>query len=294
MIKTTHAVPTLGLLALLCANAISAQDRQWPESWSQLQAPFKIYGNTHYVGMKGLSAVLITSDRGHALIDGGLPTSAPFIAANVRALGFKVEDIKLILNSHVHFDHAGGIAELQRMSGATVTASKSTASTMRQGIVEADDPQYGAIPAIAKVSNVSVANDGDIVKVGALQFTMHSTPGHTPGGTSWTWQSCEGSACVNIVYADSLNSIAAPDFRFTKSHRYPTALADFEKSFKTLSAISCDILIAPHPESVDLFGKLTRREQGDARAFVDRSACITYVDAARVRLAKRIADEGAR
>ena len=120
--------------------------------WNVSQEPFRIYGNTYYVGVHGLSSILITSPQGHVLIDGDLPESAPKIAANIRALGFRIKDVKLILNSHVHYDHAGGIAELHRLSGATVAASKFTARALEIGRSGPDDPQYGILPPIQKVA----------------------------------------------------------------------------------------------------------------------------------------------
>ena len=122
--------------------------------WNRPQAPFQIFANTYYVGPRGLSAILITSEQGHVLIDGALPESAAAIASSVRALGFKVEDIRLIVNSHVHFDHAGGIAELQRMSGATVAATAWSASVLTSGVVPPSDPQFGVVPLIAPVAKV--------------------------------------------------------------------------------------------------------------------------------------------
>ena len=166
---------------------------------TQPQSPFQIYGNTYYVGPHGLSSILITSDAGHVLIDGGLAESAGQIATHIRQLGFRVEDIKLIVNSHVHFDHAGGIAELQRLSGARVVASKWTAEVMAKSGVGRDDPQYGVIPPIALIKHVEVLSDGQTFKIGPIVITAHLTPGHTPGGTSWTWQVLRGRLNVSTL-----------------------------------------------------------------------------------------------
>ncbi len=117
--------------------------------WNVTQEPFRVYGGTYYVGVRGLSSILITSPEGHVLIDGALPESAPKIAAGIRALGFRVEDIELIVNSHAHFDHAGGIAELQRLSGAKVAATGWSARVLRTGRSAPGDPQVrcaGAVP----------------------------------------------------------------------------------------------------------------------------------------------------
>jgi metallo-beta-lactamase class B len=172
--------------------------------WNMPQEPFRIYGNTYYVGTHGLGSALITSPDGHILIDGALPESVPQIVAHIRSLGFRVEDIKLIVNTHVHFDHAGGIADLQKLSGARVVASPWTADVMKKGIVPRDDPQFGIVVPIARIARVTTLKDGEILQAGSVTVTAHFTPGHTPGGTSWTWRSCENNRCVNLVYADSL------------------------------------------------------------------------------------------
>ena len=183
--------------------------------WNADREPFRIFGNTYYVGTERLSSILIMSDRGHILLDGALPQSAELIDRHIRRLGFRTEDVKLIVNSHAHFDHAGGIHALQHASGATVAASASGARALRQGEPTADDPQYGfgrpsnAFPAVSKVR---VVRDGETLQVGPLSVTAHLTPGHTPGSTTWTWKSCEGSRCRDIVYAGAW----PPDAGFPK------------------------------------------------------------------------------
>src|SRR3954452_22926864 len=155
--------PTVAIFSVLCSFATGQQQ---PSScpicnvWNAPQAPFRVYGNTYYVGPHGLSSILITSEAGHVLVDGGLAESAGQIAIHIRQLGFRVEDVKLIVNSHVHFDHAGGIAELQRLSGARVVASKWTAEVMTKTGVGRNDPQYGILPAINHVNHVEVLSDG--------------------------------------------------------------------------------------------------------------------------------------
>jgi metallo-beta-lactamase class B len=244
--------------------------------WNQPQPPFRIFGNTYYVGVHGLSAILITSDAGHVLIDGGSRESATQIVSSIRSLGFRIEDVRLILNSHAHFDHAGGIAELQRLSGATVAASPWSMSVMSNGTMGRGDPQFASNLAVPSIAGVVTLADREVLRVGPVGLTAHFTPGHTPGGTSWTWQSCEGTRCLELVYADSLTAVASDGFLFTASPDYPNALADFEKSFSTLEAIGCDILITPHPEFSDVFGKLARRERGEAEAFIDPKSCTSY------------------
>jgi metallo-beta-lactamase class B len=259
--------------------------------WNAPQAPFEVYGNTYYVGPHGLTSILITSDAGHVLIDGALPESVSQIVANIHALGFRIEDVKLIVNSHVHFDHAGGIAELQRLSGARVLASKWSAAVMTGTGAGRDDPQYGVVPPIARVAHVRRLRDGESFYVGQLEITAHLTPGHTPGGTSWTWKSCDGGRCLDLVYADSLTPVSAQGFKFT-APEHPRSVKDFERSFAFLKTAPCDILLTPHPDASGLWQRLDARRQGTVPdPMIDPSACRQLAERTNEQLRKRIAAE---
>ena len=283
------------ILALVfCHGAFGQKAPSCPNctGMNQPQSPFLIFGNTFYVGTHGLSSVLITSPAGHVLIDGDLPESASQIADNIRSLGFRIKDVKLIVNSHVHWDHAGGIAELQRRSGARVLASEWSAEVLRKGGVRKGDPQYATLKPITAVKNVNTFHDGEELHVGDIALTAHLTPGHTPGGTSWTWKSCEGKVCYNFVYADSLNPISSPGFRFSDPHDYPHAADDFEKSFNFLDNTSCDILITAHPELSDLWGRLEKKERKtNPDPMVDAGACRKLAEDFRAKLQQRLAEE---
>ncbi|BAH40273.1 hypothetical protein GAU_3231 [Gemmatimonas aurantiaca T-27] len=264
--------------------------------WNAPHAPFRIFGNSYYVGTHGLSAILVTSPDGHVLVDGALPESAPQIVAGIEAMGFRVGDIKIIVNSHAHFDHAGALAEIQRLSGATVAASPSSARWLMAGQSSNDDPQYGMNPGFAKVPRVRVLRDGEVVKVGTLSLTAHFTGGHTPGGTSWSWRSCEGTQCLDLVYADSQTPVSADDFFYTRSTTYRTGVADFRRGQALLSRLSCDILITPHPAASSLWERLASSDRsaspaGARPALVDREACRRYASRAAEALEKRIAKE---
>lgn len=257
--------------------------------WSVPQAPVRIHGNTYYVGTRELTALLITSPQGHVLIDGALPNAAPLILDNVRALGFDVRDIRLILNSHVHFDHAGGIAALQRASGARVAASVPGAPVLERGVSDPTDPQHGSLLAFPAVPNVRRFAYGDTLRVGPIALTPHQTAGHTPGGTTWTWRSCDPKGCLDMVYADSQSPISADGFRYSDSRTYPTAVADFERGFRTLETLRCDILITPHPSGAALWERLA----GERGGLVDREACKRYAAESRQRLRTRLQTEAA-
>lgn len=246
------------------------------EEWNRPRAPAKVFGNTYSVGVAGLSSVLVASPAGHILLDGALPQSAPLIDQNIRALGFKTADIRLILTSHGHYDHAGGIAALQRASGARVVASASTARAIENGENTPDDPQFGfgrAANAFPPVKHVQVVADGEVVRVGPLAVTAHLTPGHTPGATTWSWQSCEGAVCRHIVFADSLTAVSAPGFRFSGDDRHSSRVESFRRSIDKVAVLPCDVLIALHP------------------SFGEGKTCRTYADAARARLEERLVEE---
>jgi len=227
--------------------------------------------------------VLITSEQGDVLIDGDTQWTVPQIVASIRALGFRIEDVKLIVNSHVHFDHAGGIAELQRMSGARVVASPWSAAVLRTGGVGKEDPQYGEISPIPKVARVSMLADGETLHVGPIAITGHFTPGHTPGGTSWTWKSCEAGKCLDMVYADSVSSISRDGYKFSE---HPEMILGFAKTFEFLDTVPCDVLITAHPDGSDLMG---RKEKG---SFVDAGACKRLAEVGKDGLKKRLEKEG--
>jgi metallo-beta-lactamase class B len=293
-------IPLLLLLTTLCGRAQAAEPACTNCAlWNTPQKPIRIYGNTYYVGPHGLSAILVTSSAGHILIDAALPESAPLIAANIRALGFRVGDVKIILSTHVHFDHAGGIAELQRLTGATVMASPWSAAVLSRGGVDPADPQFGDIRGIAPVANpaanLKALTPGETVHLGQLALTSHPTPGHTPGGTSWTWTSCEGDRCYNMVYADSVTAVAPDSFKFTHNARYPNSIADFERSFAFLDTVPCDVLLTAHPDASDLWEKLARRRAGTTPdPLVEPGACKALAQRGRTQLQQRIAKETAK
>ncbi len=266
------------------------------EAWNAPHEPFRIFGNTYYVGVQGLGAILIHSDAGLILLDGGLPQTAPRIDASIRKLGFRTQDIRLIVNSHAHYDHAGGIAALQRASGATVAASAWGAKAIENGGPLEDDPQAGfgketnAFPAVKKVKVVA---DGETLTVGNAAITAHATPGHTPGSTSWTWRSCEGERCLNLVYADSLTPVSAEGFRFTGDATHPSREASFRKALATVAELPCDILFRTHPDFEAIDARLAERKKapGGPDPLVDPGACRALAERSTRALDERVAEE---
>jgi metallo-beta-lactamase class B len=276
--------------AALCASLFAGP--ALAADWNGAQEPFALFGNTYYVGTAGLSSVLITSKAGHILLDGTTPQAGAQIAQHIRQLGFRVEDIRYILTSHEHFDHAGGIAALQKLSGATVLASPEAVKVLRTGQPDKGDPQYtgsdDSLPPMTPVAKLRAVRDGEVVMLGPLAVTAHFTPGHTRGGTSWTWRASEGGKTVDIVFADSLNAVAADGKRFDGNPGYPTARTDIERSMATVAGLQCDVLVSAHPEFSGLWERKAKQPQLGNAAFIDGNACKVYVAAAQARLQKRL------
>lgn len=274
------------LLASLAATPLLAQ-----EDWSTPVRPFNIYGNTWYVGSKGLSAVLVTSPQGHVLLDGTAPANAALVEANIRQLGFKLHDVKIILNSHAHVDHAGAIAQLARDTGAVVYASKAGAFALAAGGKDPDDPQYSGKADYAPVQARTLDASGH-VRVGGIDIVAHATPGHTPGSTSYTWRACEQGRCVDVVYADSLTAFSNATYRFTDDTAHPDRVERFRRSIAIVGALPCDVLITTHPDVSDFLEHATPDAAGHHPAgLIDQGACKRLATRSTNMLDKKLADE---
>lgn len=251
------------------------------KEWLAPLPPEKIFGSSYLVGFGGLSVALIDTGDGLVLIDGALPQAAPMILANVRSLGFDPKDIKFILSTEPHWDHAGGFAALARDTGATVVASARGAGGLRAGALAKDDPQLaygGRWPAVT--TRVRVVRDGEILKLGNAEITARATPGHTMGSMSWSWNACAGGVCKQIVFASSLNPVSADGYRYTAAGK--PFVAGFVKSYKLMDALKCDVLISAHPDNA-----------GEGRYNDKPGACRAYAERSRGLLAKRLAAEKA-
>jgi metallo-beta-lactamase class B len=254
------------------------------EGWSDPAPPAHIYGNTWYVGTCGISAILVTSEDGHVLIDSGPADAAPQVLASIRKLGFDPADIRWILTSHEHFDHVGGVAALRRETGAQVAALASARQVLESGRPSADDPQAGLIDGASPVAVSRVLADGDSVTLGRLALTVHETPAHSPGSASWTWQACdEKFTCHMIAYADSATTISADGYRFND---HPDRTARVGIGLARIAALPCDVLVTPHPSASQLFARLSGKA-----ALIDTGACQAYARSAEGKFAARLAGE---
>lgn len=264
--------------AAACADA---------DEWDKPGPPFRIRGNTYYVGTCGITALLVTGPRGHTLIDSGTDKGAEVVLANIRALGFDPGDVKYLLMSHEHFDHVGGIARVQAATGATIVTSAAAAKVLRSGEVDPNDPQSRSNhppfpPATGRIIELGV--DEARMPQGLAARPIF-TPGHTLGALSWTWQACDDGDCKTIVYADSLNPISSEGYRYRD---HPELVKGFRGGIDAVSSAPCDIVLAPHPVAAAMRARLL----GD-KPLVDPGGCRAYAAAASERLDKRLAQEAA-
>jgi metallo-beta-lactamase class B len=256
--------------ALLLATPASAQDAQQRREWNAPAAPFRIIGNVYYVGTAGLSSFLIADPAGLILIDGGLPESASIIEANIKRLGFRMRDIRYLLNNHSHADHAGGLAALQRASGAKLVASRGDAADLIAGLTR-ERPELGRFTPIRPAQ---IIRDGGIIRVGRTTLTAHLTPGHTDGATSWSLRTEARGKPLRVLFLSSL-SVAGRALVARASAGTPPrdtqAVAQFRATFRRLATLHPDVLLSYHAEQFDLVAKRRALNAGDTRAFVDPS-----------------------
>jgi len=256
------------------------------DGWSDPAPPARLAANLFYVGTCGITALLLTSSQGHVLIDGATPKAAPPILANIRRLGLNPSDVRVLLNSHEHVDHAGGLAALEAQTGARLLVRAPARAVFESGRVDAADPQAGTLPPMPAVAVAGTVEDGELVRVGPIALRAIATPGHTAGGTSWTWRICEDGACRNVVYADSISAVSADAYRFSD---HPALVAQFRATFDRVARLDCDVLITLHPSASKLFEHLA-----GAAPLADAAACKAYAETGRQRLDERLARESAR
>jgi metallo-beta-lactamase class B len=285
---TTSCAPVMEEAAVPDARAQGralAQACAGRDGWSDAAPPARIFGNTYYVGTCGISVLLVTSPQGHVLIDGATAQAVPSILANIRSLGFDPRDIRYIVGSHEHLDHMGGFAALQTATGARVVVGVAALEVVATGRTDAADPQAGAIPDMQPVESVFAIRDSESVLEDQFAITARATPGHTSGGTSWTWRSCEGPNCATFAYIDSLSAVSRDGYRFTD---HPERISPFRETFARVNRLPCDILVTPHPSFSNLFQRLSGTEP-----LIDRDACRRLVHVMSDRLDQRLAREAA-
>jgi metallo-beta-lactamase class B len=260
------------LLTLLFVSSAFSQENP---DWTTLHTPFRIVGNVYYVGSKDLASYLITTPQGHILINSNLTTSVPQIQKSVEALGFHFKDVKILLISHGHWDHAAGSAEVVRLTGAKYMVMDADVPLIESG--GKTDFQYGseAGSQFPPVKVNRVLHDGDEVRLGGVVLVAHKTPGHTKGCTTWTMTVADGGKSYHVVIVGSPN--VNTGYKLVKNAAYPGIAPDYEQTFRTLQSLPCDVFLGAHGAYFGMEAKYQRMKEGVANPFVDPEGYQSYV-----------------
>jgi len=253
------------------------------DDWNEPTHARRIYGNTWYVGTCGISVVLIATPQGHILIDSAPEKASEAVRQNILSLGVKLNDIKTILITHEHHDHMGGLASMQKATGAKVLGRTNILEVLKSGKNDRRDPQFDELGGFAPIANVHGFEDGSTIGIGTTQIQHIPMAGHAPGGSGWTWQECEKKVCKNLVFADSLGSISDNTYLYSAPDSLANAL---KESSERLAKTPCDILITGHGTASDLMARL----DGE-KPLTNENACANYAKAGALRLEDRLKKE---
>ncbi|MCW3847642.1 subclass B3 metallo-beta-lactamase [Sphingomonas sp. LB-2] len=273
------------MMMMMTAAPAAAQTTDWTQAiveWTRPTTPFRVVGNVYYVGTAGVSVYLITSPQGHILIDGAMDPSVDGIVANIRALGFRIEDVRYLLINHAHFDHAGGLARLKALSGAQLLASVGDAPDLEAGMTAGRTDLLHFAP----VHVDRLILNGMHVRWGAIDLVTHLTPGHTKGCTSWSLRTAEMGRPLDVLFACSLT--AAGQDLTGGNPVYPGVADDFRRTFRLLRGLQADVFLSFHPAVFDMEAKRKALEAGDRFAFVDAHELGRRVDAAEAAFEKEL------
>ena len=233
--------------------------------WEEPTDPVRIVGPIYFVGTAGLGVFLFATSEGHILMNTGMPSSGPMIVDGIRKLGFKPEDIKILINAHAHIDHSGALAFMKRLTGAPLAVMKDDVAAMESG--DRNDFKYGDDLAYEGVKVDRVLRDGDTVKLGDVLLTAHHTPGHTRGATTWVANVVADGKAYVVAFPDGAG--VNPGYRIAKDPSYPGITDDYRNTLHELEMIKPDIWLAEHNEFYDFEGKRQRAETEGVNAWID-------------------------
>jgi metallo-beta-lactamase class B len=255
----------IALMAAVAAVALGSSALA-QESWSTPAKPFQIMGDTWYVGTEGLSSYLVKTPAGLVVIDAGLPGNAALVERNIERLGLKLRDVKYLLLTHAHYDHAGGMAKLKADTGAALVTTEGERYALEKGVYPGSEDRKDFDFPPVKVDRT--LKDGETLDVGGVKFTAHLTPGHTKGCTTWTWpvKDKDGSAHTAIDFCSA--SVAANSL---VPEQYPGEVADYRRTFRVGPSIAGDLFLAPHGEQFGMKAKRARLGQPGPNPFLDRA-----------------------
>jgi metallo-beta-lactamase class B len=261
------------------APSLGGSARQAPYTkatpeWNQPVRPFRIIGNIYYVGASEVSSFLITTPKGHIILDSGFAETVHLIADGIKQLGFKIEDVKILINSHAHYDHAAGLAQLKRLTGAQLMLSEPDAAIVADG--GKDDFRWGDMLTYEPARADRLLKDKDQVDLGGVTMIARLTPGHTKGCTTWLMKVTEDGRVYDVVL---VGSTTAPGYTLVNNAKYPNIASDYEYTFRLLRSLPCDVFLGPHGSFFNLKGKAERLARGEKpNPFIDGKSYRDFLD----------------
>jgi metallo-beta-lactamase class B len=256
--------------------------------WTAPFAPFQLIDNIYYVGTDGISAYNIKTSQGLILMDTALPQQTGEIKGNIAKLGFKEGDIKIILNSHAHFDHTGGLAEIKKDTGAQLVAGERDKPLLEGGYYPGDEKNTDLAFPPVKVDRA--VKEGDVVTLGDTKLTAHSMPGHSPGCTSWEMTVKDGGQDRDVLFFCS-GTVALN--KLVGQPTYPGIVDDYRSTFAKAKAMKVDVLLGPHPEVYGMQAKRAQMKDGAPNPFVKPGELQTYVAGLEADFDKQLAKQTA-
>jgi metallo-beta-lactamase class B len=275
---------------LVSAVVLLSARAQSPHEGNKPFPGYKVIGNVYYVGADDITSYLITTPKGHIIVNTGYEDTVPIIRDNIRALGFKPEDVKIMLNGQAHYDHVAGQSALQKLTGAKIYSSAKEVAVVESG--GAKDPRWGKEQTYPPVHVDHVVKDGDKVQLGGVTLVAHLTPGHSLGCTTWTMTVTDSGRKYNVVFVGGLS--INPGVRLVKDPTWPGIAEDYEKTFKVLRGLPCDVFLGAHGNYYGMLDKVKRIGNGKENPFIDPQGYGAYIDRSEKVFRAQVAAEGGR
>jgi len=264
-------IPLLLILSVLFCRSTDGQQSESDRAMNRPFKPFRMIGNIYYVGASDVTSYLITTPEGHILLDSGFQETVPQIKKNVAELGFRLEDVKILLTSHAHTDHVGGMAELKQATKATLIVSAPDTELLVRG--GQDDFAFGDRFRYPAVKPDRILRDKETIELGGIKMTALITPGHTKGNTTWMMKVNEDGKQYDVVFAPS---VYAPGYQLIENKKYPEIVADYRKTFERLKALRCDVFLGAHGQFFSLKEKSSRMNE-KTNPFIDPQGYKSYL-----------------
>jgi metallo-beta-lactamase class B len=283
------------LVCLGCAGALPAAAQPaglpegftWPEGWTTPFPGHRVIGNLYAVGLQDLSVFLITSDEGHILINTGLADSTPLIRRNIESLGFKLEDVRILLCMQAHFDHTAALAEIKGLTGAEMWGTAKDKRILEDGGFS--DPHFGGQQSFEPIQVDRMLSDGDLIELGDIRLRVHDHPGHTEGSSSYSMQVSEGGRDYAVLIANM--GTINPGKKMVVDPTYPGVADDFAKTYREQKAMKVDVWVAAHGSQYGLHDKFSPGQPYSPETFVDPEGFLAAVKRLEALYLEQIAEE---